>query len=89
MKQLNLPNVKTMTAVELYPGMKKSIRRQLCKLPRKVLFISIKKYLGLGAWTSALKDAGFKRVISLEPQAIYCNWMQVSIEGKQTGKSLD
>ncbi|KAI8367801.1 ribosomal RNA adenine methyltransferase KsgA/Erm [Choanephora cucurbitarum] len=49
-EQLNLSNVKNMTAVEIYPG--------------------------LGAWTSAIKNVGFKRVLSLEPQPIYYNWMQ-------------
>ncbi|OBZ87605.1 Mitochondrial transcription factor 1 [Choanephora cucurbitarum] len=33
-------------------------------------------YPGLGAWTSAIKNVGFKRVLSLEPQPVYYNWMQ-------------
>ncbi|CAO0790720.1 unnamed protein product [Mucor circinelloides] len=49
LKQLNLPNVKNMTAVEIYPG--------------------------LGAWTSALKDKGFKRVLALEPVPSYNKWI--------------
>jgi hypothetical protein len=32
--------------------------------------------VGLGAWTSALKEVGFKRVIALEPQLIYYNWLE-------------
>ncbi|KAI9473402.1 MAG: ribosomal RNA adenine methyltransferase KsgA/Erm [Benjaminiella poitrasii] len=31
---------------------------------------------GLGVWTTALKDNGFKRTLSLEPFAPYFNWMQ-------------
>ncbi|KAI8990942.1 ribosomal RNA adenine methyltransferase KsgA/Erm [Mycotypha africana] len=31
---------------------------------------------GLGAWTTALRNNGFKRIIALEPQNAYLNWME-------------
>lgn len=30
----------------------------------------------MGVWTTALRDNGFKRVISLEPQTVYHHWME-------------
>jgi hypothetical protein len=34
--------------------------------------------LGLGAWTSVLKDNGFKRILALEPVPAYNKWVTVS-----------
>ncbi|KAI8076545.1 ribosomal RNA adenine methyltransferase KsgA/Erm [Gilbertella persicaria] len=38
-------------------------------LPNAHKMTAVELYPGLGAWSTALKDVGFKRVISLEPQA--------------------
>ncbi|CAO3645893.1 unnamed protein product [Mucor hiemalis] len=37
---------------------------------------AVELYPGLGVWTTALRDNGFKRVISLEPQTVYHHWME-------------
>ncbi|KAI9262770.1 ribosomal RNA adenine methyltransferase KsgA/Erm [Sporodiniella umbellata] len=41
-------------------------------------------YPGLGTWTSALRDIGFKRVLALEPHAPYYNWVK-TIESESGG----
>ncbi|CEI93494.1 hypothetical protein RMCBS344292_07726 [Rhizopus microsporus] len=43
--------------------------------------IALELYPGLGCWTRALKDIGFKRVISLEPQSVYYQWLQEEVFG--------
>ena len=30
----------------------------------------------MGVWTKALKEVGFERVIALEPQSLYHQWME-------------
>ncbi|GAA5797175.1 hypothetical protein HPULCUR_002554 [Helicostylum pulchrum] len=36
---------------------------------------------GLGVWTKAMKDIGFKRVITLEPQHMYFTWLEGMSKG--------
>jgi hypothetical protein len=60
-----------MTAVEIYPG--NFIKNVLLSFEK----YSIQNIVGLGAWTSALKEGGFKRVIALEPQTTYHHWLEV------------
>ncbi|KAG2192502.1 hypothetical protein INT47_005067 [Mucor saturninus] len=49
---------------------------QQMKLPKVNDMTAVEIYPGLGVWTRALKDIGFKRVISLEPQVLYNHWME-------------
>lgn len=37
--------------------------------------------IGLGVWTKAMKDIGFKRVITLEPQHMYFTWLESMSKG--------
>lgn len=46
--------------------------------------LTIYSTTGLGAWTSALKDKGFKRVLALEPVPSYNKWITVSAESDLT-----
>ncbi|KAL4212352.1 Mitochondrial transcription factor 1 [Rhizopus azygosporus] len=48
--------------------------------------IALELYPGLGCWTRALKDIGFKRVISLEPQNVYYQWLQEEVFGPSEEK---
>lgn len=71
LSKVKLPsNPSEMTAVELYPG----INILLIKLNIHS-FIRLSK--GFGAWTVAMANAGFQRIIALENNAKYAKWMGV------------
>ncbi|KAI8080891.1 ribosomal RNA adenine methyltransferase KsgA/Erm [Thamnidium elegans] len=45
-------------------------------LPNVENMTAVEIYPGLGVWTRAMKDIGFKRIITLEPQNLYFNWVE-------------
>ncbi|KAI8997693.1 ribosomal RNA adenine methyltransferase KsgA/Erm [Pilobolus umbonatus] len=46
---------------------------------------AVEIYPGLGLWTTAMKNIGFKRILTLEPQPFYRNWMKEQFSNESEG----